>query len=236
MTDTIVSNLIINKLTRAQYDQIENPSDTELYLIPDEIDDTPTSGSDNPVTSDGVYNAISGKQDTISDLTIIRSGASAGATAYQKPSGGIPASDLASAVQTSLGKADSALQSFTETDPTVPSWAKQSSKPTYTAQEVGALPASTSIPSKTSDLTNDSGFLTQHQDISGKENISNKVTSLSSSSTDTQYPSAKCVYEAIQNNSLGDYVFVEGEDIYADFTPISNIYGFVQGTGNYNDF
>ena len=36
-----------------------------------------------------------------------------------------------------------------------------------------------------------------HQDISGKENISNKVTSLSSNSTDTQYPSAKCVYDLI---------------------------------------
>lgn len=36
---------------------------------------------------------------------------------YSKPSGGIPATDLASAVQTSLGLADSALQSFTETDP-----------------------------------------------------------------------------------------------------------------------
>ncbi len=48
----------------------------------------------------------------------------------------------------------------TETDPTVPSWAKQSSKPTYTAQEVGALPATTTIPTKVSDLTNDSGFIT----------------------------------------------------------------------------
>ena len=46
----------------------------------------------------------------------------------------------------------------TETDPTVPSWAKASSKPTYTASEVGALPSTTTIPSKTSDLTNDSGF------------------------------------------------------------------------------
>jgi outer membrane murein-binding lipoprotein Lpp len=61
---------------------------------------------------------------------------------YSKPSGGIPKSDLASAVQTSLGKADTALQSFTETDPTVPSWAKQSSKPSYTYSEVGAAPAS----------------------------------------------------------------------------------------------
>jgi len=35
-------------------------------------------------------------------------------------------------------------------------------------------------------------------DISGKEDASNKVTSISSGSTDTQYPSAKCVYNAIQ--------------------------------------
>lgn len=54
-----------------------------------------------------------------------------------------------------------------ESDPTVPSWAKQSSKPTYTAQEVGALPASTPIPSKTSDLTNDSGFLTSSTGVTG---------------------------------------------------------------------
>lgn len=45
--------------------------------------------------------------------------------------------DLASDVQTSLNKANSALQSYTESDPTVPSWAKASSKPTYTKSEVG---------------------------------------------------------------------------------------------------
>ena len=48
-----------------------------------------------------------------------------------------------------------------ETDPTVPSWAKEPTKPTYTAEEVGALSVGTKIPSKTSDLTNDSGYLTQ---------------------------------------------------------------------------
>lgn len=47
--------------------------------------------------------------------------------------------DLAEAIQTSLSKADSALQSYTETDPTVPSWAKEATKPTYTAVEVGAI-------------------------------------------------------------------------------------------------
>lgn len=46
-------------------------------------------------------------------------------------------SDLASDVQASLGKADSALQSYTESDPTVPAWAKADSKPSYTKSEVG---------------------------------------------------------------------------------------------------
>lgn len=55
------------------------------------------------------------------------------------------------------------ITGYTETDPTVPSWAKASTKPTYTASEVGALPSTTSIPSKTSDLTNDSGFITSAQ-------------------------------------------------------------------------
>ena len=65
-------------------------------------------------TSATVINAhqdISGKQDVITDLSTIRSGAAAGATAYQKPSTGIPKSDLATDVQTSLNKADTALQS-----------------------------------------------------------------------------------------------------------------------------
>ena len=37
-----------------------------------------------------------------------------------------------------------------ETDPTVPAWAKQPTKPTYTAAEVGALPSDTPIPDPTS--------------------------------------------------------------------------------------
>ena len=36
-------------------------------------------------------------------------------------------------------------------------------------------------------------------DVSGKEDVSNKVTSLSDQSTNTEYPSAKAVYDAIQD-------------------------------------
>ena len=50
------------------------------------------------------------KQDVISDLATIRSGAAAGATAYQKPSTGIPSSDMATGVQDALTAAGTAYQ------------------------------------------------------------------------------------------------------------------------------
>ena len=169
-------------------------------------------------------------------------------TAYQKPSSGIPKTDLASSVQTSLGKADTALQEhqdisgkqdtlvsgtniktvngesllgsgnieiqggggsgeenviesisvngtaqtvtnknvditvptktsdlnndsgfitgFTETDPTVPSWAKQSSKPSYDYSEISNTPTIPVVPTNVSAFTNDAGYLTSHQDLS----------------------------------------------------------------------
>lgn len=37
------------------------------------------------------------------------------------------------------------ITGYTETDPTVPTWAKQSTKPSYTANEVGALPTGTTL-------------------------------------------------------------------------------------------
>lgn len=47
------------------------------------------------------------------------------------------------------------------------------------------------------DLTNYYNKTQSDSLLNAKENISNKVTSISSSSTDTQYPSAKCVYDIV---------------------------------------
>lgn len=60
-----------------------------------------------------------------------------GALAYK---GSVGSDELDAAVKASLAKADTALQSFTESDPTVPAWAKAATKPAYTATEVGAIP------------------------------------------------------------------------------------------------
>ena len=62
------------------------------------VDEALSDTSKNPVQNKVVNEAIGKKQDTISDLETIRSGAALGATAYQKPSTGIPASDIAEGV------------------------------------------------------------------------------------------------------------------------------------------
>ena len=86
---------------------------------------------------------------------------------YSKPSGGIPSTDLSSAVQTSLEKADNAVPSTRKVNGKA-----LSSDITLDASDVGALPSSTPIPvvpTNVSAFTNDAGYLTSHQDISGKE-------------------------------------------------------------------
>lgn len=73
----------------------------------------------------------------------------------------------------------------TESDPTVPDWAKAATKPTYTAKEVGALPDTTKIPSKVSELENDSGYLTEHQPLDGyakKTELPSKTSQLTNDS------------------------------------------------------
>ena len=64
------------------------------------------------------------------------------------------------------------------------------------------------VPTNVSAFTNDAGYLTsapvtsvngQTGEVTGLQTTANKVTSLSSASTDTQYPSAKCVYDLVGN-------------------------------------
>ena len=137
-------------------------------------DATPTQGSANPVQSGGVYSALANKLDKNGDGSNVTAAFTAASTRANIATGEklsvlfgkiakwfadlgslafkskVAKSDLEDDVQTSLDKADSALQSYTETDPTVPEWAKAKTKPSYTASEVGALPDTTVIPSASS--------------------------------------------------------------------------------------
>lgn len=98
------------------------------------------------------------------------------------------------------------------------------SNTTYVSTVNGSSGAVTiTVPTKTSDLNNDSGFLIsavttfngrsgavtysapvssvngQTGAVTGLQTTANLVTSVSSSSTDSQYPSAKCLYDMVGN-------------------------------------
>ena len=128
------------------------------------------------------------KQNSISDLSTIRSGASAGATAVQP-------SDLAT-VATSGSYNDLSNKPSEVTESTVSGWGFTKNTGTYSKPSTG-IPKSDLSSSVQTSLGKADTALQEHQDISGKEDKTNKVTALSSSSTDTQYPSAKCVYDLI---------------------------------------
>lgn len=110
------------------------------------IDTAPTSGSANPVTSDGL-NTEFGKVTYIGDTL---------GTEIYIDSGSV-VTDLSGYAPKTWVEAKGYLTQ--ETDPTVPAWAKTATKPTYTASEVGALPSTTVIPTKLTELTNDAGFI-----------------------------------------------------------------------------
>ena len=57
------------------------------------------------------YANIDNKPSEVTESTVSGWGFTKNTGTYSKPSGGIPKTDLASAVQTSLGKADTAIQS-----------------------------------------------------------------------------------------------------------------------------
>ena len=57
-TDNDVNRLIINQLTKTEYNGLPSISDEELYLVEEPLDNVPTLNSTNPVTSGGVYAAL----------------------------------------------------------------------------------------------------------------------------------------------------------------------------------
>lgn len=104
------------------------------------MDTTPKSGSSNYITSGAVYTAVNGKQDKLTfDST--------------------PTANSSNPV-TSKGVYDS-LAGKLPTTTKINGKSVSNGSYTLTPSDIGALPTSTFIPSKVSQLTNDSGFLTE---------------------------------------------------------------------------
>lgn len=99
--------------------------DVESY-VKDAVDDVIGSASEEFNSLGEIETAVKNKVDKVSGK-------------------GLSTNDFTDAYK---DKVNSALQSYTETDPTVPAWAKASSKPSYTASEVGAVPTTRTVNGK----------------------------------------------------------------------------------------
>jgi hypothetical protein len=106
-----------------------------------------------------------------------------------------------------------------ESDPTVPAWAKQPSKPSYTAQEVGAMPADTQIPVVPSALPNPhklnfTGAVTATYD--GSEEVTVQIPEGGDGGGlaktllwENANPHSEFAAQTIQINGLSDYDAIE---------------------------
>lgn len=148
---------------------------------------------------------ISGKQDVISDLATIRSGAALGATAIQQHQDISGKQDVISDLATIRSGASAGATALQPND--LADWAKQPTRPTYTANDTGALPNTTTLAdledathktvtptekatwNSKQDAINDladirSGAalgataLQEHQDISGKQDLLESGTNI----------------------------------------------------------
>jgi len=179
-TDTDVSQLVINKLTKAQYDGITTPSDTELYFVDDGktyattdmLATVATSGSYTDLTNkptipaaqvNSDWNASSGVAEILNKpslATVATSGSYNDLS--NKPT--IPAAQVNSDWNASSGVAQILNKPSLATVATSGLYSDLTGTPTLaTVATTGAysdLTGKPTIPTATSDLNNDSGFLT----------------------------------------------------------------------------
>lgn len=112
-------------------------------------------------------------------------------------------------------------------------WAKQSSKPKYTASEVGALPDNTEIPSKTSDLTNDSGFITS-SDIPPASTANPSMDGAASPGSSRNYARADHVHPS--DTSKQDALSTEQLSVINNCLTINTVTGTTDANGNLKVF
>lgn len=147
---------------------------------------------------------------------------------YTKPSGGIPKTDLASDVQTSLGKADTALQSAPVT-----SVNGKTGDVTLGAGDVGALPSSTKFVSSVNGKTGAVTGLATQDEVNAKQNTLTETQLAAVNSGVTQAKREKYDgYEATINQKANsaDLATVATSGSYNDLTNTPTIPTVNNGT------
>lgn len=118
--------------TKAEFNAVETKSDDTMYII---VDDNGTI-----VEPGGMQPSVYDPQGRATDIfAYVDNTHNTNTEAHSDIRERIDAITVPTKVS-ELENDSGYLTSYTETDPTVPSWAKAETKPTYTAAEVGARP------------------------------------------------------------------------------------------------
>lgn len=184
------------------------------------VDNAPTSGSSNLVSSGGVYSALSGKQATLvsgTNIKTVNNNSLLGSGNITiEAEDGVGFEDVSSqqdgTVVITLTNGDTVTIDLNHVHPQYPEYEhlEDESEMPATPDEntLYLIDGSGGGSSNIVHLDDESEMpvspdpdtlyvIDETGGGSGYETTSNKVTSLSSSSTDTQYPSAKCVYDLL---------------------------------------
>lgn len=138
---------------------------------------------------------------------------------YSKPSGGIPKTDLASAVQTSLGKADTALQSFTETDPVFVASAAHG----ITSTDISNWNAKSNFSGSYNDLSNKPSIPTVTDTYSSTSGDAMSGKAVASAMTGLKWVGTEAEYQAQKNSIPAGTIVITTDDAESN-----NYYFFYQ--------
>lgn len=133
-----------------------NKTTEEINNLLDKVEGMPEEGvvGKTPVLETGTTTTLEAGSEATSE--VVANGTDESGNPKYKLNFGIPKGYDGSGGSGGGGTADSVQWANVLNKP---SWVNSSTKPSYTAAEVGALPAETTIPSKTSELDNDSKFV-----------------------------------------------------------------------------
>lgn len=109
-------------------------------------------------------------------------------------------------VQANWNETNTSSKAYIQNKPTIPTvnnatltiQKNSTTVNTFTANASTDVTCNISVPTDTGDLTNNAGYITNSA-ITNMQTTTNLVTSVSSASTDTQYPSAKLFYDTVGN-------------------------------------
>lgn len=178
---TLTGNKSLNDLgIQAAGNYITNEADPTVPSYVKNITQSNINSWNNKSEFSGNYNDLTNRPTIpaeVTENTVSGWGFTKNTGTYSKPVNGIPKTDLETAVQTSLGKADTALQSYTEQ---------------YTGTITGITMNGTT--KGTSGVVDLGTVITGHQDISGKLDTSKVKNALSTTAGD--------VYDVRYINSL----------------------------------